>query len=166
MNPLPEPKVVAVYICAEPGGPMVSVSSAEAISGAGLVGDRYFSGENGSSKPHQPDRELTLIEEEAIEAVNRDLKLPLTAAECRRNVVTAGVPLNHLVGKVFRVGAVKARGVELCEPCSHLQKLTRPGVLKALLHRGGLRAEILESGELKVGDPVEFVETERADTRE
>ena len=141
---------------------MLSVPSAQAISGSGLVGDRYFSGKGTFSKPGVPDREVTLIESEAIEAVNRDQKLPLTAAECRRNVVTQGVALNHLVGKVFKVGGATLRGLDLCEPCAHLQKLTRPGILNALLHRGGLRAQVLENGVFNVGDPVVVVEADSA----
>ena len=156
---MPDSKVLTIFTGAEPGCLMVSVPSAQAVSGSGLVGDRYFSGKGTFSKPGQPDREVTLIESEAIEAVNRDQKLSLTAAECRRNVVTQGVALNHLVGKVFKVGGATLRGLDLCEPCSHLQNLTRPGILKALMHRGGLRAQVLEDGVFNVGDPGVVVET-------
>ena len=74
--------------------------------------------------------------------------------ETRRNVVTRGVALNHLVGKRFRVGEVMLQGIRLCEPCEHLESLTRPGVRAALVHRGGLRAQILEGGAIRVGDSI------------
>ena len=134
---------------------MRSTTEAEAVAGRGLAGDRYFE----SEKPNDPEREITLIESEAVEAVNRDENLVLEASETRRNLLTRGVALNHLVGREFRVGSVLLRGVELCEPCSRLEKLTRPRMMKALLHRGGLRASILEGGTLREGDRIEAVES-------
>src|SRR5438874_415595 len=80
----------------------------------------------------------------------KEYKLPFTHPDPRRNLLTAGVPLNHLVGKTFRVGEVVLRGIELCEPCGHLEKLTCAGIKRALIHRGGLRAQILRGGELRV----------------
>ena len=78
----------------------------------------------------------------------------LSAAETRRNVLTPGIDVNALVGKRFRVGDVECRGIELCEPCTHLQSLTRPGVLNGLVHRAGLNADILTDGEIALGDAV------------
>ena len=101
-----------------------------------------------------PDREITLIEAEAIEAVPREYGVELSPAEARRNIVTRGVALNHLVGREFRVGNVVLRGIRLCEPCEHLERLTRPGVLEALVHRGGLRAQIVSGGTIQVGDSI------------
>jgi MOSC domain-containing protein YiiM len=98
------------------------------------------------------ERHVTLIEAEAVEAVRRDEGLALTAAETRRNLVTRGVPLNHLVGKDFFVGGARLRGVRLCEPCLHLEGSTRPGLRQALLHRGGLRARILAGATVSLGD--------------
>jgi MOSC domain-containing protein YiiM len=97
---------------------------------------------------------LTLIEAEAIEAAEREYQVTLTAGSARRNVVTRGVPLNHLVGLEFLIGGVKVRGIRLCEPCSHLQALTGVAVIKAFRHRGGLRAQILTQGLIRVGDAV------------
>ena len=119
------------------------VGSVRAVAGQGLEGDRYFF-TNGAGSGEA----LTLIEAEAIEDVG------LTGAQSRRQVVVRGTGLNDLVGKRFLVGEVECLGVELCEPCLHLQSLTRPGIIKDLIHRGGLRADILSGGTISVGDKV------------
>jgi MOSC domain-containing protein YiiM len=119
------------------------VDSVAAVAGHGLEGDRYFF-EQGAG----PGEALTLIEAEVLAEVN------LTGAQSRRQVVVRDVRLNDLVGKRFRIGDVECVGVELCEPCRHLQQLTRPGIIKDLVHRGGLRADILSDGRICVGDPV------------
>jgi MOSC domain-containing protein YiiM len=113
------------------------------VTGEGVVGDRY-----GDS------RDLTLIEAEALEGLRHDTGIVLTAAESRRQVLTRGIRLNELVGKRFAVGGVECQGQELCEPCSHLQSLTYAGVLRGLVHRGGLRADIVRGGRIAVGDEV------------
>ncbi len=120
--------------------PVVSV---DALAGKGLRGDRHFYAEGA-----EPGEALTLIEAEALEDVG------LSGAQSRRQVVVRGVRLNDLVGRRFRVGDVECVGVELCEPCLHLQQLTRPGIIKDLIHRGGLNADILTDGQIRVGDPV------------
>ena len=145
--------VVSINIAPEAEAPMRSVSEARAVPGRGLEGDRYFDQKGTFSKP-QPDRELTLIEAEAIEAMKHELNVDYGLSDSRRNVVTRGVPLNHLVGREFWVGEVKARGLRLCEPCSHLQKLSHEEVLPGLVHRGGLRAQILSEGMIRVGETV------------
>ena len=149
-----EGKLESIFMASQAKEPMHDVDSAQAIAGKGLAGDRY--GELGGTfaKPKSPDREVTLIEAEAVEAASREYQLPLGCHETRRNLVTRGVPLNHLVGQEFFVGAVRLRGIRLCEPCQHLEELTRPGVRKSLVHRGGLRAQVVEGGILKVGDNV------------
>ena len=119
------------------------VASVAAVAGQGLRGDRHFD-EDGAP----PGQALTLIEAEALEDVG------LTGAQSRRQVVVRGVRLNELVGRRFRVGDVECEGVELCEPCLHLQQLTRPGIIKDLIHRGGLNADILTDGQIRVGHPV------------
>jgi MOSC domain-containing protein YiiM len=129
------------------------------VSGRGLEGDRYFTGAgtfDTASRVNEPQRHVTLIELEAIEAARRDYGVPLGLGEHRRNIVTRGVPLNHLVDREFTVGEVRLRGVKLCEPCAHMEGLSQPGARRALTHRGGLRAEILESGTIRAGDPVEL----------
>jgi MOSC domain-containing protein YiiM len=136
---------VHIFIAEKRGQPMRSVESADALASGGLKGDR---------KPQQ----VTLIESEAIEAATRDYVLELEPIETRRNILTRGVALNHLVGQDFSVGPVRLRGLELCEPCSHLEGLTRKGVLRALIHRGGLRAQVLEGGTIRVGDGIKTYE--------
>jgi MOSC domain-containing protein YiiM len=148
-----EGTVISINITPKAEAPMQSVDQVHAVPGKGLEGDRYFLRQGTFYKP-QPDRELTLIEAEAIEAMKRELNVDYGLSDSRRNIVTRGVPLNHLVGKEFWIGEVKARGLRLCEPCSHLQKLSHEKVLPGLVHRGGLRAEILTEGTIRVGETV------------
>jgi len=126
-----------------PSEVLAGVDSVAALAGKGLKGDRQFCEEGA-----RPGGALTLIEAEALEDVG------LSGAESRRQVVVRGVRLNDLVGKRFRVGSVECVGVELCEPCLHLQQLTRPCIIKDLIHRGGLNADILTDGQITVGDAV------------
>lgn len=133
---------------------MQSVEQVMALPGAGLAGDRYALKLGSFYKP-LPDYELTLIESEAIEALKRDYRIEISPGNARRNIVTGDVALNHLVGREFRIGEVKIRGIRLCEPCSHLEGLTGQPVIKGLIHRGGLRAQILTQGMIRVGDKVE-----------
>jgi MOSC domain-containing protein YiiM len=145
--------VESIHVASAAAGPMQAVEQAEAIPGVGLESDRYASKLGTFYKP-EPDYELTLIESEAVEALRRDYEVALAPGDARRNIVTRGVPLNHLVGRDFRVGGVKIRGIRLCEPCDHLQRVTGASVIKGLLHRGGLRAQILSKGTIHVGDAV------------
>jgi MOSC domain-containing protein YiiM len=146
-------KVESIHIAPAAKAPTHPIAEAEAVPGAGLAGDRYFLKQGTFFKP-EPDHELTLIEAEAIEAAERDYKMKMTAGEARRNIVTRGVALNHLVGREFQIGSVKLRGIRLCEPCSHLETLTGLPVIKSLRHRGGLRAQILTQGTIRIGDTV------------
>lgn len=145
-----------VHVAPEAEAPMQPVDRVDAVAGRGLRGDRYFR-ERGTFLDGSDERgsgyDLTLIEAEAIE---RESGIDLAPGEHRRNVTTRGVALNHLVGERFRVGGVVCRGARLCEPCAHLQSLTTDGVLDALIHRGGLRADIVEGGTIAVGDRVEL----------
>jgi MOSC domain-containing protein YiiM len=125
-----------------PSEALAPVESVTAVAGKGLVGDRHFTDNPG------PGNALTLIEAEVLEDVG------LTGAQSRRQVVVRGVRLGDLIGKRFRVGDVECLGVEICEPCRHLQELTRPGIIKDLIHRGGLNADILSGGMITVGDEV------------
>ena len=155
--------VVSIQIAKEAAAPMESVPTVRAVPGRGLEGDRYFN-QRGfySPRPSVGGREVTLIEVEAVEALFRGIEnaegatlgIKLPAAETRRNIATSGVPLNHLVDREFWVGAVLMRGTRLCEPCKHLEELTQKGVLPGLIHRGGLRARILNEGVIRVGDIV------------
>ena len=113
------------------------------VSDRGVVGDRY--GDAG---------DVTLIQAEALEGLRADTGIELSHEESRRQVLTRGIDLNALVGERFTVGTVECEGVELCEPCNHLQSLTKPGVLRGMVHRAGLRADIIGPGHIVVGDPV------------
>lgn len=146
--------VVSLQIAKSAGEPMVPVIEARAIAGQGLEGDRYFKNIGTYSDNPKPGRNLTLIEAEAIEALRRDYGIELDPKASRRNIVTQGVPLNHLVGKEFTIGKVTLRGVRLCEPCSYLEGLTLKGVQSGLIHRGGLRADILTTETIRVGDEI------------
>jgi len=148
-----EGTVISINIAPEAEAPMQSISEVRAVPGQGLEGDRYFFRQGTFYKP-QPDREITLIEAEAIEGLRREFDIDFALSGTRRNVVTRGVPLNHLVGREFWIGEVKARGIKLCEPCSHLQRLSHPKVLPGLVHRGGLRAQILTEGTIRVGESI------------
>jgi hypothetical protein len=154
--------VVSIHIAPEASAPMQQIAEVHALPGRGLEGDRYFTGTGSfSNLASYGGREVTLIEIESVEAVRTGpnpagerVGIQLAANETRRNIVTSGVPLNHLVDREFQVGAVVMRGTRLCEPCKHLEELTQPGVLGGLVHRGGLRAQILSEGVIRTGDAV------------
>src|SRR5262245_17544052 len=143
-------ELAAIYMCAEKGAALHAVNSAEVRTGRGLVGDRYFFPDG----TPDPGKEITLIESEALAALAKDYKIELDPNQSRRSLLTRGVPLNHLVGKDFKLGSVRLRGIRLCEPCAHLEKLTMEGVRNGLIHRGGLRAQILDGGTIRVGDRI------------
>ena len=145
-------EVVAIFIAPDKSKPLVSVNEARAVAGKGLEGDRYYKGIGTYSDRNIPDRQVTLIEIETLEALERDLNIELGLGESRRNIVTRGFPLNHLVGKKFLVGSVLMIGTRLCEPCGYLESQTFIGVRRALEHRGGLNAQILEDGVINTGD--------------
>jgi len=134
---------------------LISVPEVRAVAGQGLEGDRYFKKIGTYSSTPGGGRQITLIELESVEALERDFKIKLDPTQTRRNIVTHDVPLNHLVGQRFRLGEeVMLQGVRLCEPCQHLESLTMPGVRDGLLHRGGLRADIIRTGTIRVGNPI------------
>jgi MOSC domain-containing protein YiiM len=145
-------EVLSIHVAPKAGARMESLSRVEAIAGLGLVGDRYFTGNGYWSKNSGVSREVTLIEIEAVAAMAHERGIEIAPHAARRNLVTRGVPLNHLVGHEFQVGAVWLRGTRLCEPCQYLEGLTVKGVLSGLIHRGGLRADIVTGGIIHVGD--------------
>jgi len=149
-------QISSIFIRPEPSEPVVEIDQVLAVPGKGLEGDYYFAGI--APKGIEPAREITLIEKETLQALETEHKIYLSPAESRRNLITENVPLNHLVGKEFRVGNVTLRGIRLCEPCAHLASLTQKDVLPALVHRGGLRAQILTIGIICVGDTVSNLE--------
>jgi MOSC domain-containing protein YiiM len=156
--------VVAIYVAPAARAAMVERESVTAVPGKGLEGDRYF-GSQGTffkDKPTLPDKEVTLIEQEALEALAHEYRIQLGEHENRRNIVTSGIALNHLVGREFKIGTARLRGIRLCEPCDHLERLTGRK-LNGLTHRGGLRAQVIKQGEIKKGDPI-FATRERFST--
>jgi MOSC domain-containing protein YiiM len=146
---LEQGRVTAIHIAPERERLPHPVERVRAHAGKGLEGNHYFF-EQGAPAGNA----LTLIASEAVEAFVAETGIPLTAQESRRNVETRGIDLNALVGKRFRVGEVECLGVELCEPCSHLASMTHREVLRGMVHRAGLNADILTDGEIAVGDAV------------
>jgi MOSC domain-containing protein YiiM len=146
--------VVSLHLAEAAGRPTRRMTRVGAVPGRGLVGDRYFLATGFYSDKPGPDRELTLIELEALEALQAEHGIELSPDETRRNVLTQGVPLNDLVDCRFEIGAISVLGIRLCEPCLHLVEVTGKEVLAPLVHRGGLRARILTAGTIHVGDRV------------
>lgn len=146
--------VVSLNIAPAAGEPTISVEEVRVEVGRGIVGDRYYAQKGTYSDRPGPGREVTLIEIEAIEELKRDLQVEIEPKDARRNIVTRGVPLNHLVGRRFMVGQVSLLGARLCEPCEHLESLTKKGVMGGLVHRGGLRVQVLNNGVIREGDPI------------
>jgi hypothetical protein len=144
--------VAGLLVAPAAEAPLERVPLAEAVAGRGLEHDRYFDGRgtfSGGGRGYQ----LTLIEAEALEALAAE-GIAISWEQARRNVVTRGVGLNTLVGRRFLIGDVECVGRRLAEPCSHLQRLAPQGILAGLVHRGGLRADILAGGTIRVGDLV------------
>jgi len=155
-------KIVSISITANASAPMNAVDEAKAVAGRGLEGDRYFLKQGTfTDNPNTTGRQVTLIESEAIDALERDYGVKIVSTDARRNIVTRGVPLNHLVGEEFNVGGVRMRGIRLDEPCNHMASLVdeaaKDKIRLGLMHRGGLRADILNDGVIRVGDVIKLV---------
>jgi MOSC domain-containing protein YiiM len=150
-------KLLAIAIARQAKGPMERVESIEVVEGEGLCGDRYGAGIGAAQFKgrRKPENEVTLIAREAIEAANDEFNYTIEHVDTRRNLLTNGVPLNDLVGKMFRIGPdVALKGLELCEPCGYLEKRTFVGIKAALKNRGGLRCCVITGGEIRVGDKI------------
>lgn len=148
-------RVIGVYIASVRGELPVAVEAVAALAGAGLSGDRYAVGAGTWSGWPGTGRAVTLIAAEVLDSLPEPCRL--SAPEARRNLLTRGVDLNALVGREFRIGGARLRGQRLCEPCRHLEELTRPGVAARLSGRGGLRADVVESGLIRCGDVLEIL---------
>jgi MOSC domain-containing protein YiiM len=146
-------RLEAIFVAPSRGAAMTAVASVVAVAGRGLEGDRYFATRRRLPGAAADEREVTLIEAEVLEALAAG-GLPLTPGASRRNLVTRGVALNDLVGTTWSIGEVVLRGQLLCEPCTRLARTTSREVMRALVHRGGLRAQIVTGGTLRVGDPI------------
>jgi MOSC domain-containing protein YiiM len=147
-------RIVSIYVAKTGGASLKSIAEALVVAGRGLQGDRYHEGIGTYSDRPGSGREVTLIESETLEALKRDYGVDIDAAQARRNIVTRAVALNHLVGREFTVGEARLHGTRLCDPCAHLESLSARGVLRGLVHRGGLRAEVVSGGIIRVGDSV------------
>jgi MOSC domain-containing protein YiiM len=149
-------KIIDIFISEDANKLPVHVDVAEMVKHRGLTGDRYYhkTGTYSDVEPKSPGRDLTLIELEVLEQLELDHSITLSGAEARRNIVTQGISLNKLVGKRFRIGAVICEGIRLCHPCQLLEKLTGKKVLRPLVDLGGLRADILTNGTIRVGDSI------------
>jgi len=150
-----EGHVVSIHIAEAAGGAVKSLDAVRAVPGRGLEGDRYFEHNGTYSDTPGTGRDLTLIESEQLESIGREYGIKLEPGQSRRNLTTRGVSLNELVDKEFKVGEVVVRGTRLCEPCAYLADLIGdPGALKAMVHRAGLRCDIVTEGTITVGDVV------------
>jgi MOSC domain-containing protein YiiM len=143
-------QVEAIHTAAESGAPCEPVDRVHAVAGRGIEGDRKY-GEHAPGSGH----DLTLISAEALEALAEETGIQLDPGQSRRQVTTRGIDVNSLVGRRFTVGGVEAVGIELCEPCRHLQSMTPPGTMRGLVHRAGINADVVFGGEIAVGDAVE-----------
>ena len=157
--------VDAIHIASQAAEKVTPMEEIVVIEGRGIEGDRYYEGEGTFSKSNRyaegsstNGRDLTLIEAESVDAVFKEYQIEIKPGAHRRNITTRGVALNDLVGKKFRIGEVVCKGVCLCTPCRHMEALTTKGVMEALENRGGLRADILEGGAIKIGAEVEIIE--------
>ena len=142
-------RVEFIHVAESEGRAMRALERVHLVAGIGLEGDRYATGRGHFSRMAGSGRALTLIEAEVLES-----GIGLAPGEARRNVTTRGIALNALVGHRFRIGPVLCEGTRLCEPCSYLEGLVLKPLLEPLRHRGGLRADILEDGQIRIGDEV------------
>lgn len=147
--------VQSIFVAPDAGEPMEFTDAAVVEKGVGIIDDRYALGRGVFSQSKPKIRHITLFEEEALEEANRDRAIPFRPSDTRRNIMTYGVQLNNLVGKKFLIGSITMRGTELCHPCdrpSHLAGIT--GFRRRFDNRGGLRAEVLDSGLIVIGDVI------------
>jgi MOSC domain-containing protein YiiM len=145
-------KVEAIYISPNRGEPTIYVEQVHVVPGMGIEGDRYFKRPRQGDDNVKPGREITLIEMEAIEAICQEDGIIIAPDQTRRNIVTRGVALNDLVGRLFKIGTINLRGIRLCEPCNYLASRTDLRILHSMVHRGGLRAEIISEGMIHIND--------------
>lgn len=158
---LPGPgRITSLHLASRAGDPTFRVAQARAVTGRGLAGDRnYWAGEGPRPRRRGAGRasgicDVSLIEGEALDALDREHGITLTPAECRRNLISRGIRLKPLVDQEFQIGTAVLRGLGLSEPCARLEQLVRPGLIRGLLHRGGLRAEVVRGGIIQLGDQI------------
>lgn len=154
-----------IHVSAAASEPMRPLDPARLVAGVGIEGDRYAARKGTYSSNHHIDRQVTLIEAETLEALQRDHGIELAPGEHRRNLTTRGVPLNHLVGRYFRVGECVLYGGRLNVPCRYLEDLVGKKVFKPLLNRSGLNCRIVVGGVVRVRDGVDPCEPDAIDPR-
>ncbi|MBK8913186.1 MAG: GNAT family N-acetyltransferase [Phycisphaerales bacterium] len=147
-------EILGIQICPAAGAPPIPLDRVRAVAGVGLEGDHNAGDQPQGTSKAPGDWQITLIEEEALRAAADEAGVQLSHADSRRNLLCRGVPLAHLIGRRFRIGSAVLRGARQCEPCKTLESRTQRGAVAALLHRGGLRAQVLRGGEIRVGDAV------------
>lgn len=151
------PRVHSIWIAPAAGSPLVSMDSAALEAGRGIVGDRYHSGDGSFSRWPGAGRAITLIAGESIQAVRDHHGMHIGEGRSRRNIITTGIDTDDLLGRHFRIGTALLRGIRSCQPCRHLERLLFPGAFEAMRGRGGIRADILESGTIAPGDAIRTV---------
>ena len=147
-------RVEHIHLTDGEGRPMRSATEVRAVAGVGLEGDRYASGSGRYSDDPGAGRQLTLVEAEVLDSLRAEHDIDLAPGSTRRNLTTRGIRLNDLVGRRFTIGDVVCEAMRLCEPCQHLTDLIGQPVLEPLAHRGGLRADIVTGGVIRVGDEI------------
>jgi MOSC domain-containing protein YiiM len=151
--------VTGIFVTEAAGAPIVGVDTIKAIEKRGLVGDRYFLGTGYYSDKPGRGANVTLIEREAIAAINRGHRVDFSPRMLRRNIVTAGIKLENLIGSEFRCGSAVLRGTRAFPPCAHLAYLLgKPEVLRYFAYCGGIGAEVVSSGAIRLGDVISRVE--------
>lgn len=153
-----EGTIRTIYVCEKAGDTMSPLDEATVIKAVGIEGDRYATRSGTYSKKHAPDREVTLMAEEALAQLKAETGIDLAPEETRRNLITVGVDLHALIGKAFRVGdEVMLKGMRQCDPCGYLEELTGKKVFAPLKNTGGLRTTVVRGGTIRAGDAVEPV---------
>tara|TARA_B100001989_G_C24191792_1_gene294048 strand:- start:28 stop:474 length:447 start_codon:yes stop_codon:yes gene_type:complete len=146
-------KVFKLGITSDNNKKIQEVESINVLANKGIVGDRHFDDYN------DPYCQLSLIESENIDYYNTKFGLNINYVDFRRNIITRGIQLNHLVGKKLKIGNVEVEGIDLCRPCKHLTEiLNQDNILKEFLRRGGLRCQILTSSKISVGDVIKILD--------
>lgn len=152
-------KIVSLLISKDINSPMQNVNQVVLEEGKGIFGDRYYNQEGTFSNKGkvEPDRDVTLIEIEKIEEFNKNYNQNIIKEEFRRNIVISNCDLNSLVDKEFQIGNVILKGIRLCEPCKYLEeKLEAKSLLKGMVHKAGLRAQIIKGGSIDLNSQLEI----------
>lgn len=150
-------RVEYIHVASAAGEPVRSLERVRVKAGIGLEGDRYALGIGHYSENHRVSRDITLVEVEVMDALSREHGIALPPGGTRRNITTRSIRLTALVGRQFLIGDVVCQGTGLCEPCQYLADLSGRSIVRPLTHRGGLRADVLSDGEIRVGDSIHVV---------